>query len=169
MTEIRALTAGDHDAWLPLWRGYLEFYEATLSDEQTALTWQRLLDPQFPIWGAIATVPTPPHHGAGAPRRASGRVGPAEGHAIGLVHWLTHPATWAAGPYCYLEDLFVAPDARGTGAGRGLIEHVADWARAHGSGKVYWLTHETNTTARALYDRVATHTGFVHYEMGLDR
>lgn len=148
MTEIHALTAADRDAWLPLWRGYLEFYEATLSDEQTQLTWNRLLDPQFPIWGALAT---------------------AEGRAIGLVHWLTHPATWSAAPYCYLEDLFVAPDTRGTGAGRALIGHVSDWARAHGSGKVYWLTHETNTTARALYDRVATHTGFVHYEMGLDR
>lgn len=148
MTEIHALTDADRDAWLPLWRGYLEFYEATLSDEQTQLTWNRLLDPQFPIWGALAT---------------------AEGRPIGLVHWLTHPATWSAEPYCYLEDLFVAPDSRGTGAGRALIEHVADWARAHGSGKVYWLTHETNTTARALYDRVATHTGFVHYERGLDR
>lgn len=148
MTEIRALTAADHDAWLPLWRGYLEFYEATLPDEQTQLTWNRLLDPQFPIWGALATT---------------------EGRGIGLVHWLTHPATWSAGPYCYLEDLFVAPDTRGTGAGRALIEHVAGWARAHGSSKVYWLTHETNTTARTLYDRVATNTGFVHYEVGLER
>lgn len=149
MTEIHALTAADRDAWLPLWQGYLEFYEATLPGEQTDLTWSRLLDPQFPMWGAMAT--------------------DAEGRAIGLVHWLTHPATWSAGPYCYLEDLFVTPGTRGTGAGRALIEHVAEWARERGSSKVYWLTHETNTTARALYDRVATHTGFVHYEMGLDR
>lgn len=149
MTEIHALTAADRDAWLPLWQGYLEFYEATLPGELTDLTWSRLLDLQFPMWGAIAT--------------------DAEGRAIGLVHWLTHPATWSAGPYCYLEDLFVTPGTRGTGAGRALIEHVAEWARECGSSKVYWLTHETNTTARALYDRVATHTGFVHYEMGLDR
>ena len=149
MTEIRALSPADRDAWLPLWRGYLEFYEATLPDDQTDLTWGRLLDPQFPIWGALAT--------------------DAEGRAVGLVHWLTHPATWSAGPYSYLEDLFVAPGTRGTGAGRALIEHVADWARERGSTKVYWLTHETNTTARTLYDRVARNTGFVHYEMGLDR
>ncbi|WP_127819175.1 GNAT family N-acetyltransferase [Microbacterium sp. CPCC 204701] len=152
MTEIRALAAADHDAWLSLWRGYLEFYQATVPDEQTDLTWNRLLDPQFPVWGAMARVPST-----------------AEGRTIGFVHWLTHPATWSAGTYCYLEDLFVAPDTRGAGAGRALIAHVEDWARAHGSAKVYWLTHETNSTARALYDRVATHTGFVHYEMGLDR
>lgn len=147
MTEIRALTPADRDAWLPLWRGYIEFYESTVSDEQTALTWNRLLDPQSPIHGAIAID---------------------DGRVIGFVHWLTHAATWSATPYCYLEDLFVAPDSRGSGAGRALIAHVTDWARDNGCAKVYWLTQETNATARALYDRVATHTGFVHYEIELD-
>ncbi|WP_374975147.1 N-acetyltransferase family protein [Microbacterium trichothecenolyticum] len=149
MTEIRPLAPADRDAWLPLWHGYIEFYESEVSDEQTALTWNRLLDPQFPIHGAVAT-------GDG-------------GRAIGFVHWLTHAATWSAAPYVYLEDLFVAPDTRGTGAGRALIAHVTDWAREHDAAKVYWLTQETNATARALYDRVATHTGFVHYEIALGR
>jgi GNAT superfamily N-acetyltransferase len=148
VTAIRPLAPADHDAWLPLWRGYLTFYESELSTEQTELTWHRLLDPQFPIHGALATDEA--------------------GTAIGFVHWLTHAATWSATPYCYLEDLFVAPDTRGTGTGRALIAHVTGWAREHGAAKVYWLTHETNTTARALYDRVATATGFVHYEIGLD-
>lgn len=153
MTQIRPLTAADHDAWLALWRGYLEFYEAALSAEQTALTWSRLVDPDFPMWGAIAT------NDAGADVAARG---------VGLVHWLTHPATWSHGPYCYLEDLFVAPDTRGSGTGRALLAHVTDWARENGCAKVYWLTQETNTTARALYDRVAKNTGFVHYEIGLE-
>ena len=148
MTRIRALTADDHDAWLPLWRDYLTFYEAELPDEQTRLTWNRILDPQFPIHGALAIADA--------------------GEAIGLVHWLTHAATWSATPYTYLEDLFVDPGARGSGAGRALIAHVSAWAREHGSSKVYWLTHETNATARTLYDRVADSTGFVHYEIALD-
>jgi len=149
VTEIRPLAPADHDAWLPLWRGYLDFYESELSDEQTELTWHRLLDPQFPIHGAVAVDD--------------------QGRAVGLVHWLTHAATWSATPYVYLEDLFVASDTRGTGAGRALIDHVTEWARAHAAAKVYWLTHETNRTARTLYDRVASHTGFVHYEIGLAR
>lgn len=149
MTEIRALAPADRDAWLSLWRGYIEFYESEVSDAQTTLTWNRMLDPQFPIHGAIAVDDA--------------------GRAIGFVHWLTHAATWSAGPYVYLEDLFVAPDTRGTGAGRALIAHVADWGREHDAAKVYWLTQETNATARTLYDRVATHTGFVHYEIGLAR
>ena len=153
MTQIRPLTAADHDAWLPLWRGYLDFYGADLSAEQTALTWSRLVDPVFPMWGAIATDAV----GAAVP-----------GRGVGLVHWLTHPATWSGASYCYLEDLFVAPDTRGSGAGRALIAHVTDWARENGCAKVYWLTQETNTTARALYEQVAKNTGFVHYEIGLD-
>lgn len=148
MTHIRALTADDHAEWLPLWGGYLSFYETDLPDEQTRLTWNRLLDPQFPIHGALAIRD--------------------DGHAVGLVHWLTHAATWSATPYTYLEDLYVDQGARGSGAGRALIAHVSSWARQHGSSKVYWLTHEANATARALYDRVAEHTGFVHYEIGLD-
>lgn len=149
MTDIRPLASSDRDAWLPLWHAYIEFYESEVSDEQTALTWNRLLDPQFPVHGAIA-------------------IGEGD-RAIGFVHWLTHAATWSAEPYVYLEDLFVAPDTRGAGTGRALIAHVTDWARGHEASKVYWLTQETNATARTLYDRVATHTGFVHYEIGLDR
>ena len=148
MTDIRALAPADHDAWLALWRGYLEFYAAELSAEQTALTWSRLTAADYPIWGAMAT--------------------DASGRAIGFVHWLTHPATWSDRPYCYLEDLFVAPGARGSGAGRALIAHVTTWAGDNDCTKVYWLTQDTNTTARALYDRVAKNTGFVHYEIGLE-
>ena len=110
--------------------------------------WNRLLDPQFPIHGALAVADS--------------------GEAIGLVHWLTHAATWSATPYTYLEDLFVSAGARGSGAGRALIAHVSEWAREHGSPKVYWLTHETNSTARALYDRVTDRSGFLHYEIELD-
>jgi GNAT superfamily N-acetyltransferase len=147
VTDIRPLAPTDHDAWLPLWRGYLEFYEADLSAEQTALTWSRLTDAEYPIWGAIATDDA--------------------GQAIGFVHWLTHAATWSRGPYCYLEDLFVAPGTRGSGAGRALIAHVTAWAGENDCAKVYWLTHETNATARSLYDRVANRTGFIHYEIGV--
>ena len=147
MIQISTLAASDRSEWLTLWQGYLAFYESEVSDQQTALTFERLVEPGYPIHGAIA--------------RDAG------GSAIGLVHWLTHPATWSEGEYCYLEDLFVSSHARGSGAGRALIGTVTDWARDRGCSKVYWLTAETNSTARALYDRVATHTGFVHYEIPL--
>ena len=67
------------------------------------------------------------------------------------------------GDYCYLQDLFTAPEARGQGAGRALIEAVYDRAQVAGASRVYWLTQETNATARALYDTLADRPGFIQY------
>jgi len=64
---------------------------------------------------------------------------------------------------CYLQDLFTDAEARGGGVGRALIEAVYERARAAGSTRVYWHTHETNQTAMRLYDQVAERTGFVVY------
>jgi GNAT superfamily N-acetyltransferase len=145
MTHVRALTTDDFDAWLPLWNGYLEFYETKLEPEITRHTFGRLTDTTTNMHAALAVNES--------------------GEAVGMVTWLTHPGTWSRNDYVYIEDLFVSAAARGTGAGRALIEHVSEWADAAGAGKVYWLTAETNKTAQQLYDRVAKKTGFIHYEI----
>jgi GNAT superfamily N-acetyltransferase len=141
--HIRNLTPADHAQWLALWRGYLAFYESDIPDAVTNLTWQRILDPEAPIHALCAATP--------------------EGKLLGIVHYLFHPVTWAAGPRCYLEDLFTAPEARGQGAGRALIEAVYAAADARGADQVYWLTQDFNATARRLYDQVATATPFIKY------
>lgn len=140
---VRKLTELDHDSWLPLWRGYQEFYKEEIPAETTRVTWSRILDPGEPVFGAIAL---------------------AGDRAVGLVNWLYHRSCWTVGNYCYLQDLFVIPDHRGSGIGRKLIEHVFAAARIGGCSKVYWLTHETNTKAMLLYDRIAQRSGFVQYE-----
>ncbi|MGV9672927.1 MULTISPECIES: GNAT family N-acetyltransferase [unclassified Gordonia (in: high G+C Gram-positive bacteria)] len=144
--HVRPLTVDDHDSWLPLWHGYLEFYRHHLSDAQTERTFRRLLDDAVAMWGAVAV---------------------ADGVVVGIVHWLTHPSTWSDKPYCYLEDLYVAVDARSSGVGAALIEHVTAWAAARDLPKVYWQTAQDNSTARRLYDRLAT-SEFVVYEVELD-
>ncbi len=83
------------------------------------------------------------------------------------MHWIFHRSTWTAGDYCYLQDLYVAPDVRGAGAGRKLIEHVYAQAAAANCARVYWLTHETNATAIQLYDRIADRSGFIQYRKTL--
>jgi GNAT superfamily N-acetyltransferase len=144
--RIEPLNAADHDDWLPLWHGYLTFYESDLADDITEATFARLVAGEG-MHGALARDD--------------------DGRAIGFVNWLPQPSTWTTGTYCYLEDLFVAPGTRGSGTGRALIAHVREWADAHGCAQVYWLTQESNTTARTLYDKVAKLTGFVHYEIDL--
>ena len=140
---IRALTASDRKAWGPLWAGYLKFYKSTLPADVTEQTFKRLTGGLEPMFGLAAEL---------------------DGRLIGITHCIVHRATWARESYVYLEDLFVAPDVRNTGAGRALIEAVYARAAALGADKVYWLTHETNETVRALYDRVAERSGFLHYQ-----
>lgn len=145
MFEIVPVTRADYEKWLVLWQGYLDFYEASLTGAVTAATFDRIIAGE--IHGAVAKDD--------------------QGNCLGLVHWLTHNSTWSQAEVCYLEDLFVADGARGQGLGEALIEHVKTWAKSNNLNKVYWLTAETNSRARALYDQVAERTGFIHYEISI--
>ena len=89
------------------------------------------------------------------------------GQLLGMAHYLFHRSTIQIPPTCYLQDLFTAEDARGQGVGRALIEAVYDRARAAGSPKVYWQTHESNTTALKHYDKIAEKSGFLVYRRTL--
>ncbi len=139
--EIRVVRADEREAWEPLWAGYLTFYE-TAAPEVTDTTWARLHDPAeaMHVLGAFM-----------------------DGRLIGIVHYLFHRSTWTIGDYCYLQDLFTVPEARGLGVGRALIDAVTERARDAGASRVYWLTHESNAVARGLYDRVADRPGFIQY------
>ena len=142
--QIRPLRPGDREQWDPLWQGYLAFYEKTLLPDVTETTWRRLLDPALDMHGLCAV-------------NEAGRM-------TGIVHYLYHPVTWSIAPRCYLEDLFVADDARGSGTGRKLIEAVYAQADARGADQVYWLTQDSNAVARALYERIGRLTPFIKYQ-----
>jgi GNAT superfamily N-acetyltransferase len=90
-------------------------------------------------------------------------VAEADGELIGLVHYLFHRTTVSLAPTCYLQDLFTTEASRGSGVGSALIDAVYTRAKAAGSARVYWQTHETNAVARRLYDQVATNSGFLVY------
>ncbi|UQY35179.1 GNAT family N-acetyltransferase [Pseudomonas fulva] len=144
--EIRAVTADDHAAWLPLWQGYQRFYATEIPEATSAQTWQRFLDADEPMHAALAWQ---------------------DDRAMGMVQWIFHRSCWTAGDYCYLQDLFVDESVRGSGVGRGLIEHVYAQARLAGASRVHWLTHESNTNAMQLYDRIAERPGLVQYRKKL--
>ena len=139
---IRPLRADERADWEPLWKGYQAFYKVVISEQTTAMTWARLHDPAEPmeVLGAYM-----------------------DDRLCGIVHYLFHRSCWTIGDYCYLQDLFVAEGVRNLGLGRALILAVEERARAAGASRVYWLTHETNTDARVLYDRLAERSGFIQY------
>jgi GNAT superfamily N-acetyltransferase len=139
---IRPLRADERADWEPLWKGYQAFYRVVIPDGTTTVTWARLHDPAEPMHVLGAYV---------------------EGRLCGIAHYLFHRSCWTSGDYCYLQDLFVAEGARNLGLGRALITAVEERARAAGASRLYWLTHESNAGARALYDRLAERSGFIQY------
>jgi GNAT superfamily N-acetyltransferase len=144
---IRSVVADDRAGWDVLWAGYLEFYKTELTQVQTELTWQRLLDDEHGLNGLVAEV---------------------EGKLVGLAHFSFTHSTWAENQDLYLEDLFIDPSVRGQGLGKALILSLDDIAREDGSRKVWWETQNHNATARKLYDSLAELSEFVKYVRNID-
>ncbi|WP_244501830.1 GNAT family N-acetyltransferase [Stappia sp. ES.058] len=141
---IRSAVQNDRKSWDALWEGYQDYYEVDLSGTADN-TWQRLMAEQS--------------------------VGPFclvceddVGDLVGFVTYLFHDHTWHPEPRCYLVDLYTAPEKRGAGIGRALIEAVYEKADIKGCSQVYWLTQDFNEAGRRLYDKVAKLTPFIKYQ-----
>ena len=142
--HVRFLRAEDHVEWCALWRAYLTFYETSVPDAVYDSTFARLLGEDAQDFHCL--------------------VAEKDGQLVGLTHYLFHRHCWRIENVCYLQDLFAAPEARGMGVGRALIEAVYAKADEAGAPTVYWLTQDFNTTARQLYDRIGTVTPFIKYQ-----
>jgi GNAT superfamily N-acetyltransferase len=143
---VRDVLPGDFQAWKPLWDGYNAFYgrhgPTALPPAVTQMTWSRFFDAYEPVHALVAV----------------------DGdQVVGIAHYLFHRSTIQIAPTCYLQDLFTSMETRGRGVGRALIAAVYERAVAANAGRLYWQTHESNSTAMALYDKVAERSGFVVY------
>jgi GNAT superfamily N-acetyltransferase len=143
---VRLVSREDFPGWVALWDKYNAFYgragSAALDVSISRSTWDRFFDAREPMQALVAQKGD---------------------HLVGLAHFVFHRNTILIEPTCYMQDLFVDEVARGGGIGKLLIEGVYRHARAAGVTSVYWHTHESNTAARKLYDRVARNTGFLVY------
>jgi GNAT superfamily N-acetyltransferase len=144
---IRPLMAADEPIWRTLWGAYIDFYQATLAPEVYDTTFARLM--------------------SGKEDEPHGLVAEADGRVLGIVHYLFQRTCWRIERQVYLQDLFTAPEARGRGVGRALIQAVYAAADAAGAGHVYWLTQEFNYKGRMLYDQVGKRTPFIRYDRGV--
>ena len=135
MTAVSLVGEADLDELLPLVRGYSDFYEVTPTDEALlALSRALIADPQREGQQFLA------------------RDG--DGRAIGFatVYWLW--STTSATRIGLMNDLFVAPEGRGSGAAEALIERCREACREHGASKLTWQTAKDNGRAQAVYDRI---------------
>ncbi len=143
MIRVEPLRHEDEAAWRRLWEAYLAFYGTALPEAVYASSFARLVDPGVTDY--------------------RGLLAWREDTPVGIANVIFHRHGWQVADVCYLQDLFVDPEVRGTGAGRALIEAVYAMADANGTPNVYWLTQEFNTKARALYDRIGRATPFIKY------
>jgi GNAT superfamily N-acetyltransferase len=144
MLTIGKLEPADRADWEVLFRAYIAFYKRSLPPAMYDRAWREFqADTRMHALGAKL-----------------------DGRLVGITHFFIHANTTAP-DVCYLQDLFTAEDVRGQGIARALIAAVSEWARARDCCRVYWMTHESNATARRLYDKVGQNRGFIRYQIDL--
>jgi GNAT superfamily N-acetyltransferase len=148
-TNMRVVpVAPEHRAdWDHLFAGYAAFYKVAQTDEMRERVWAWLFDPDHEAECLVAV--------------------DASGRAIGLAHFQPFTRPLGANTVCFLNDLFVDPAARGSGAAEALIETICEVGRTRGWGAIRWLTAEDNYRARAFYDRIGRKTPFIAYQIDL--
>ena len=144
---VRAVKAGDHEAWARLYAGYAAFYKVTQTDEMRATVWGWIHDPAMEVDGLVAV------DGAG--------------QVIGITHFRPYRRPLSASVGGFLDDLFVDPDARGSGAAQALIDAIAAIGRTQRWTVIRWITAADNARARAVYDKMAVATPWVTYDIKL--
>lgn len=148
MIEISRVAEQDLAELLPLMRGYCDFYEVTPSDEELlALSRALIADPERDGVQLLA------------------RDG-AEALGFATIYWSW--ATTIASRIGVMNDLYVAPAARGTGAAELLIHACVEECRRHGAAELTWQTAPDNERAQRVYDRVgAKRSQWVDYSLSV--
>ncbi|WP_322048440.1 GNAT family N-acetyltransferase [Paraburkholderia sp. J67] len=147
--SIRPVRDDDKAAWYALWRAYCGYYDVALDERVTARTWERIVSAAEPIHALIAYSE--------------------DGTALGLCNYVLHPNTWSDQTVCYLEDLYVAPAGRRQGIATAFVERLKAIGVEQNWFRIYWVTNQENTAAQAVYDPIATRTGYVRYEIAMNR
>ncbi|MER5639927.1 GNAT family N-acetyltransferase [Kitasatospora sp. NPDC002227] len=142
---VRAARAEDFAQWRALYRGYADFYRVDQTEEQAERVWSWVLDQAHEVNALVAEGP--------------------DGRLLGLAHYRPFARPLSAATGCFLDDLFVSPGARGSGAADLLLGRLAEIAAERGWSVVRWITADDNHRARGKYDQVATRTMWVTYDM----
>ncbi len=147
---VRPVRTDEFDAWTRLYRGYAAFYDTPTDDEHQRRIWSWIHDDR-----SIECLVAVPVDG--------------DGREIDQARGLAHLRTWVrplrgvvAG---YLDDLFVDPEHRGSGAVDALFDAMTRLADERDWSVIRWTTADDNYRARTVYDRLATRTTWITYDM----
>ena len=142
---IRATEESDRPQWNELYTGYAKFYGVPQTPEMRDTVWSWLHDKHKETCGLVAEG--------------------SDGTLLGIAHYRPFARPLSATTGCFLDDLFVAPEARSSGVANALLDHLSAIASERGWSIVRWITADNNYRAQALYDRVATKTDWLTYDI----
>jgi GNAT superfamily N-acetyltransferase len=168
---VRPAQAEDFDAWEELFGGYCDFYARPSTPEHRRLVWSWIeagtIHCLLAVPAAVTAEPEPETVARPEATAAAATDGDsaAAGHPVGLAHVRPVLSPLRGATVGFLDDLFVAPAARGTGAFECLMAAIRDLGAAEGWPQVRWITAADNSRAHSAYDRVATKTDWVTYQL----
>ena len=150
---VRHVRRDEFEAWTRLYRGYAAFYKWPTSDDHQRQIWGWIHDET--LVEALVAAPVDD-----------------DGNEIGEIQGLAHLREWVRplrGVKCgYLDDLFVDPDHRGSGAVDALYDAMRAIAVERDWPVIRWTTGDDNYRARAVYDKLATRTMWITYDMAAE-
>lgn len=144
---IAVPTDADRPGWETLYVGYRHHYKRGPDPKAADTVWSWITDPDGPVFGRVAKTP--------------------DGRVVGMIHFREIPRPFGGVFGGYIDDIFVAEDARGTGVAEALVDTVTELGRARDWSEIRWITSDDNYRARAFYDRIATRSMWLTYEIKL--
>lgn len=145
---VRYAIPEDQEDWVTMWRKFLHDKPDEPGDRTTEeKNWSRILDPENPLRCLIGI--------------------DAHGKKVGFILFVVFPFTWSVLDVCYLQDLFVSPDARRKGYAKALIEALSEVGRKENWFKIFWMTEADNLPAQRLYNMIAQRMDYLRYDLNL--
>ena len=141
MTLIRPIAKSDFKSWNEMYSEYIE----GIDQETLNKLWSWLMDSSHDVKGLT--------------------VENNLGETIGFIHYRPIYVPFIADIGGYVDDLFVTPASRRNGVAKQLIEAVIKLGKEKNWQGIRWITDESNVAAKCFYDKIATRTSWITFDI----
>ncbi len=146
--KVEQVNRVDKESWKLLYQGYADFYKMPMNDEIQEIVWSWIFDKNNKFY-AIG-------------------VKSSKNKLVGFMHYREMPSPLRGALVGFLDDLYIHPDYRGTGAAQALFKELKIISKYNGWPYVRWITAADNHRARNVYDKISNTIDFVTYQMPID-
>ena len=143
--KVEELNQSDKEEWAKLYHGYAKFYEMEMNESILDTVWSWIHSPDINFFSIV--------------------IKSNKNELIGFMHFREMPSPLRGKLVGFLDDLFVHPDFRGSGAVQLLFKELKLQANKNNWPYVRWITANDNSRARKVYDQISEPIDFVTYQM----